>query len=67
MTDRATLLALADCVDLLGRFAGDGIAMGPEDKDDPAILLLDLSDAMGLNDFEDCAAALRARAAEVGE
>lgn len=41
---RRTMLA---CLSLLDRFAGEGICMGREDADDPAMVLLDLAEAFG--------------------
>lgn len=67
MTDRATLLALADCVECLELFAAEGIAMTPDGPNsDPQDVLCRLMVALHLDDSDwtDCAAALRARAME---
>lgn len=58
--------ALLACLELLDRFAGEGICMGDQDADDPALALLGLSEAFGDEEWPALFDRLRAEATHAG-
>ncbi len=54
MTDvqrRGVAGAVADLLRFCDHMAGEGIAAGPEDRDDPATVLCDIATSLGLDDW----------------
>lgn len=54
MTDlqrREVASAVADLLRLCDKLAGEGIAAGPEDRDDPALMLCDITTSLDLDDW----------------
>ncbi len=54
MTDvqrREVAGAVADLLRFCAKMAGEGIAAGPEDRDDPAMMLCDIATSLDLDDW----------------
>jgi hypothetical protein len=50
---------------LLKDFAGEGLCMGPREDQDPAFVMLDISAAIGVDDWDNVPSIVRAALAEM--